>query len=57
LRMIADMLSISPETVRTHLSWINHELESPRWISLKVISDMKWQWVALCVHMLPLLRA
>jgi hypothetical protein len=41
LRTIAETLSISPETVRTHMSWIGHTLKTLRWIPHALTSELK----------------
>jgi transposase len=57
LRTIADTLSISPATVRTHLSRIAYTLKSLRWIPHALTSEPKQIRSDLCLQLLPKLRA
>jgi hypothetical protein len=57
LRTIADMLSIAPETVRTHMSRIGSPLKSLRWIPHALTSKPKQIRFDLCLQLTPKLRA
>jgi hypothetical protein len=57
VQTIADTLSISPETARTHMSRIGDTLEFLRWIPHALTSEMKHVCFYLCFHLLPKLRA
>jgi hypothetical protein len=50
LRTIADTLSISPETGRTHISRIGYTLKSLRWIPHALTSELKQMFPKLCTH-------
>jgi hypothetical protein len=56
-RTIADTLSISPETVRTHSSRIDDTLKSLRWIPHALTSELKQVRFDLCLQLLSKLRA
>jgi hypothetical protein len=53
----ADTLSISPETVRTHMSRIGYTLKSLRWILHALTSELKQVRLDLRLQLLPKLRA
>jgi histone-lysine N-methyltransferase SETMAR len=57
LRMIAETLSISPETVRAHMSRIGYVLKSLRWIPHALTSELKQVRLTMCLQLLPKLRA
>jgi hypothetical protein len=57
LRTMADTLSISPETVRTHMWPIGYTMKSLRWIPHALTSGLKQTHFDLCLQMLPKLRA
>jgi hypothetical protein len=49
LRTIANMLSISRETVLTQMSWIGHTLKSLRWIPSTLTTGLKQVRFDLCL--------
>jgi hypothetical protein len=57
LRTIAGMLSISPETVRTHMSRIARTLKSLRWTRHAPTSELKQVRFDLCLQLFPKLSA
>jgi hypothetical protein len=57
LRTIADTLSISLETVRTHMSRIGDTLKSLRWVPHDLTSELKQVRFDFCLQLLPTLRA
>jgi hypothetical protein len=57
LRTIADTLSISPETVCTHISQIDDTLKSFRWIAHALASELKQVRLDLFLQLLPKPRA
>jgi hypothetical protein len=57
LRTMADTLSISSETVRTHMSRVGYSLKSLRWIPHVLTSELKHVCFDLCLQLYPKLRA
>jgi hypothetical protein len=57
LRIIADTLSISPETVHTHMSRIGYTPTSLRWTPHTLTSELKQVRFDLCLELFPKLRA
>jgi hypothetical protein len=57
LRTISVTLSISPRTVRTHMSQIGDTLKGLRWIPQALTSELKHVRFDLCLQLLPKLRA
>jgi hypothetical protein len=57
LRTIADMLSVSSETICIHMSRIGHALNSLRWIPHPLTSELKQICFDLSLELLPKLRA
>jgi hypothetical protein len=57
LRTIADTVSISPETVRTHMSRIGYTLKPLWWIPQALTSKLKQVHFNLYSRLLPMLRA
>jgi predicted DNA-binding protein YlxM (UPF0122 family) len=56
LRIIADTLSISPETVCTHILRMGYTLKSLRWILQALTNEPKQVRFDLCLQLLPKLR-
>jgi hypothetical protein len=57
LRTIADTLSISPETVRTHMSRIGYTMKSLPWVPHALTSELKQIHFDLHLQLLPKLHA
>jgi hypothetical protein len=57
LRTIAEILSISPETVPTHMSRIGHTLKTLPWIPRALTYELKQVCSPMCPQLLPKLRA
>jgi hypothetical protein len=51
------MLSMSPETIRTHVSRMGCTLKSLRWIPHALTSELKRVRFDLCFQLFPKLRA
>jgi hypothetical protein len=56
LRTIAKTLSISPETVRIHMSRISYILKTLRWIPHMLTCELKQVRLSMCLQLLPKLR-
>jgi hypothetical protein len=54
--MIAEMLHLSPKTIRGHLLRIGHLLKALFWISHTLIEDLKQVRVDMCSAMLTALQ-
>jgi hypothetical protein len=57
LRIITEALSISPETVRTHMSRIGYTLMTLRWIPHALTSQLNQIHSPICLQLLSKLRA
>ena len=56
LRIIAEMLCLSPETIRLHLLRIGYVLKALHWIPHIFTEDLKWVRVDMCSAMLTALQ-
>jgi hypothetical protein len=53
LRTIAEILSISPETIRTHMSRIGYTLKTLRWVPHAVTCGLKQVRLTMRLQLLP----
>jgi hypothetical protein len=57
LRAIAETLSISPDTIRTHVRRMGYTLTNLHWIAHALIYELKQVHLTMCVQLLPKARA